>query len=121
MSSGFGKSGVLSPCPQYFHPYRSNTTTTPLPQCYDGKSETQSKINVHKVFDESVTGGCPTVFAETRSQTSIEMHREAATSTDSLAVQLFDECPQRELPERYINAIYLNRGSNERQIGIETL
>ncbi|KAM3394351.1 hypothetical protein P3S68_003353 [Capsicum galapagoense] len=100
MSSGFGKSGVLSPCLQYFHPYRSNTTTTPLPQCYDGKSETQSKIDVHKVFDESVTGGCPTVFAEMRSQTSIEMPREAATSTDSLAVQLFDECPQRELPER---------------------
>ncbi|KAM3337579.1 hypothetical protein P3S68_031904 [Capsicum galapagoense] len=72
ISSSFGKSGVLLPYPQYVHPYKSNTTTTPLPQCYDEKSEPQSKIDVHKVLDESFTNGCPTVFAETRSQTSVE-------------------------------------------------
>ncbi|PHT39602.1 hypothetical protein CQW23_18456 [Capsicum baccatum] len=115
------KDSISKDLAQYVHPYRSHTTTTSLPQCYDEKSEPQSKIDVHKVFDESCTSGCPIVFAETRSQTLIEMPREAATSTDSLAVQLFDEFPQRELPGRYTNAFFVNRGSNQRQIEIETL
>ncbi|KAF3647496.1 hypothetical protein FXO37_19903 [Capsicum annuum] len=121
ISSVFDKSGVLSPYPQYVHPCKSNTTMTLLQQCYDEKSEPQSKIDVHKVFDESFTNGCPIIIAEMRSQISVEMPREAVTSTDSLAVQLFDECPQRELPERYIHTISLNRGYNVRQIEIETL
>ncbi|KAH0774152.1 hypothetical protein KY290_011289 [Solanum tuberosum] len=79
-------------------------------------------MNAHKVFDEKLSGYFPTLFAETQSDTPIEMVSEKATNIKSIAIQLFNEHPQRELLERYVNAIDLDRGSNEQHTHeIETL
>ncbi|KAH0653831.1 hypothetical protein KY289_031509 [Solanum tuberosum] len=83
---------------------------------------TPTKTGAQKVFDERLTSCCPTVFVETQSDTPIEMASEAGTDIESIAVQLFNEHPQRKLSERYVNAFYPDPGSNEQQIHeIETL
>lgn len=91
-------------------------------QNYDEQSEYPTKTDAHKVFDERLTSCCPTVFVETQSDTPIEMASETGTYIESIAVQLFNEHPQRKVLERYVNVFYPDPGSNEQQIHeIETL
>ncbi|WMV47933.1 hypothetical protein MTR67_041318 [Solanum verrucosum] len=79
-------------------------------------------MRTHKVFDEKLFGYFPTLFVETHSDTPIEMVSEEATNIKSIVVQLFNKHPQRELSERYVNVIDLDRGSNEQHTHeIETL
>ncbi|KAG5604321.1 hypothetical protein H5410_025813 [Solanum commersonii] len=95
-------------------------TNSRLFQNYDEKSEGKSKTDVHKVLEESLTSYCPTVFAETQTDTQIEMPGEEATSIENIAVQFFNGHPQGEKSERYVNTIYLDRVSSEQIHEIES-
>lgn len=63
----------------------SNITNSSLLQNYGGKSERKRKMDVHKVFDEKLSGYFPTLFAEMQSDTPIEMVSEEATNIKSIA------------------------------------
>lgn len=76
---------------------------------YEDTSEHKRKMNVHKVFDESLTGNCPT-------DTPIERAGEESPSMDSISVELFNGHPQGESSGRYVNATHIDRDSNESQI-----
>ncbi|KAK4351494.1 hypothetical protein RND71_030807 [Anisodus tanguticus] len=71
--------------------------------------------------DELLHSCCPKVLVEAPSDSPIEIPDEEATSPDCSDVQQFDECFQRYMPERYITATSLDRGSSERQIEFEPL
>ncbi|KAH0683073.1 hypothetical protein KY290_021660 [Solanum tuberosum] len=49
-----------------------------LLQNYEEKSKRKRKMNVQKVFDKRLTNYCPIVYAETESDTPIEMAGEEA-------------------------------------------
>ena len=56
---------------------------------YEDTSEHKRKMNVHKVFDESLTGNCPT-------DTPIERAGEEFVIIPSITVELFNVHPQGE-------------------------
>ncbi|OIT18667.1 hypothetical protein A4A49_55344 [Nicotiana attenuata] len=65
--------------------------------------------------------GFPKVLEEVQSDAPIELHDAEATIPESSKVQLFNDSSHRDMPERYINATSLDRGSSERQTEFEVL